>query len=184
MSMIRFLIVALAVGSLGVMGASCPTMPVTTQGDDAASGDSGGGGVGTLYYSRTDGAVAAINVETGDEVAVLSSALFTGANPGAGRGIAFDPVTRLMWYSATDGQLHSVNVDTEAAILYAKAQMVAVFGLVETSLAIDAGTDLGLGLLDLLGNPPFDDPLTNDPWPDDGQPGIYDLGAIEHIPAP
>ncbi len=115
MSMIRLLIVALAVGSLGTTSTTCMPLPVATQTDDTASADGGSGGVGTLYYSRTDGAVAAINVETGDEVAVLSSALFTGANPGAGRGIAFDPVTRLMWYSATDGQLHSVNVDTEEA---------------------------------------------------------------------
>ena len=91
MSIIRILIVTLAIGSLGTTSTTCMPLPVDMQTDDAASADGGSGGVGTLYYARTDGAVAAINIETGDEVAVLSASLFTGANPGAGRVIAFDP---------------------------------------------------------------------------------------------
>jgi len=69
---------------------------------------------GILYYARTDGTVPAINVATGTEVKVIASSEFIGANPGAAREIAFDPVTRLMWYSSTDNQIYSVNVDTLA----------------------------------------------------------------------
>lgn len=67
---------------------------------------------GILYYSRTDGSVPAISVDTGQEVTLIPPSAFVGANPGASRNIAFDPETRVMWYSATDGHIHSVNVDT------------------------------------------------------------------------
>jgi len=70
---------------------------------------------GVLYYSRTDSAVAAIDARTGVEVNVVGSAAFTGANPGAARNVAIDPVTRLLWYSATDDNFHSLHVDTLAA---------------------------------------------------------------------
>lgn len=106
------LIYALAAVNMGIIS-GC--MSMTGTGD--APGDMPGGSTpgGILYYARTDGAVAAIDVTTSDEVSVLSATAFAGANPGFGRGIAFDPVTRLMWYSATDGQIHSVNIDTEVA---------------------------------------------------------------------
>ncbi len=99
------------------MQAGCSTQPTgngDTNGNDNTNGDTTVQG-GTLYYSRTDGAVAALDVTTQEEVAVILSSAFIGGVPGAGREIAFDPVTRLMWYSATDGLLHSVNVDTLVA---------------------------------------------------------------------
>lgn len=72
-------------------------------------------GQGVLFYARTDGAVAGLSVPGGAEVKVVSAGAFAGANPGAGREIAFDPETRMLWYSATDNQIHSVHVDTLAA---------------------------------------------------------------------
>ena len=70
---------------------------------------------GTLYYPRDDGFVAAVDVDTGSEIATITGTAFVGANVGSGREIVFDPVTRLMWYSADDGLIYSVNADTEAA---------------------------------------------------------------------
>jgi hypothetical protein len=70
---------------------------------------------GILFYARTDGAAAGLSVPDGNEVHVVPANVFTGANPGAAREIAFDPETRLLWYSATDNQIYSVNVDTQAA---------------------------------------------------------------------
>lgn len=67
---------------------------------------------GLLYYSRTDGAVVAVDVTTGEEVCVIASTHFMGANPGAAREIAFDPATDLMWYSSTDNLIYSLNVRT------------------------------------------------------------------------
>lgn len=108
------LVYALIAVCMGIIS-GCPSMPDT--GTDGSSGDmtdtSTPGGI--LYYARTDGAVAGIDVVTSNEVSVLSATVFAGANPGFGRGVAFDPITRLMWYSATDGQIHSVNIDTLVA---------------------------------------------------------------------
>ncbi len=69
----------------------------------------------TLYYSRTDGAVGAVDVDSGTETVAVPSNAFAGAIVGAGREIAFDPETQLLWYSATDNLIHSVNVSSLAA---------------------------------------------------------------------
>ena len=71
---------------------------------------------GILYWPRADGSVWGVDVGTTNVVKQISSAAFIqGANPGAGRNIAFDPVTRLMWYSSTDGLIYSVHVDSAIA---------------------------------------------------------------------
>lgn len=71
---------------------------------------------GILFYPRADGSAAGVDVGTATIVKTISAAAFAqGANPGAARNVAFDPVTRLMWYSATDGQIYSVNIDTLTA---------------------------------------------------------------------
>src|SRR5687767_3444457 len=67
---------------------------------------------GILFYPRTDGSVVGVDVARSNVVKTVSAGAFVGATPGAGRNVAFDPVTRLLWYSATDGQIHSANVDT------------------------------------------------------------------------
>lgn len=73
-------------------------------------------GQGVLYFPKADGSVGGVDLGTTNQVNSLSAAAFVqGANPGAGRTIAFDPVTRLMWYSATDGFIYSVHVDTLSA---------------------------------------------------------------------
>lgn len=68
---------------------------------------------GTLYYSATDGSVRGLNMVTGTEEKCFT--VFNGANPGAGRNIAYDPVTKLLWYTSTDGIAYSFNVDSLAA---------------------------------------------------------------------
>jgi len=74
------------------------------------------GAQGILYFPRADGSVWGVDVGTTNNVKQLSAAAFAqGANTGAGRNIAFDPVTRLMWYSATDGFIYTVHVDTLVA---------------------------------------------------------------------
>lgn len=71
---------------------------------------------GILYFPRADGSVWGLDVGTTNNVKQLNAAAFAqGANPGAGRNIAFDPVTRLMWYSATDGLIYSVHMDSLVA---------------------------------------------------------------------
>ena len=73
----------------------------------------------------------------------------------------------------------------EAAILFAKQQVAWVFtpqpGLLHE---VDAGIDLGLGFVDLLGNGPVDDPSSPNPWSGEPGTGLYDMGAIEYIPPP
>ncbi|HTD66324.1 MAG TPA: hypothetical protein VK846_07330 [Candidatus Limnocylindria bacterium] len=71
---------------------------------------------GILFFPRADGSVWGVDVGTSNVVKQISATAFVqGANPGAGRTIGFDPVTRLMWYSATDGQIHSVQIDSLVA---------------------------------------------------------------------
>lgn len=71
---------------------------------------------GILFYPRADGSVAGVDVGTATIVKTITAAAFAqGANPGAARNVAFDPVTRLMWYSATDGSIYSVHIDTLVA---------------------------------------------------------------------
>lgn len=67
-----------------------------------------------MYYAVTDGTVRALNVDTGAPTATLAANNFAGGIVGAGREIAFDPETRLLWYSATDNTVRSFNVDTLA----------------------------------------------------------------------
>jgi hypothetical protein len=71
---------------------------------------------GVLYFPRADGSVWGVDVGTTNNIKQLSATAFAqGANPGAGRNVAFDPVTRLLWYSATDGFIYSFHVDTLVA---------------------------------------------------------------------
>jgi hypothetical protein len=72
--------------------------------------------------------------------------------------------------------------NTEAALQYAFGQINEIFKLKAGSPCIDAGINLGLGFADLMGNDPVDDPSTADPWPDDSDPGLVDMGAIEYVP--
>lgn len=65
----------------------------------------------TLYYSRTDGAIGAIDIVSLDESLAVPSNAFVGAVVGASREIAFDPESGLLWYSATDGTIYSLNVN-------------------------------------------------------------------------
>lgn len=68
---------------------------------------------GILYFPRADGSVWGVDIGTTNIVKQLNASAFAqGANTGAGRNIAFDPLTRLMWYSATDGFIYSVQVDS------------------------------------------------------------------------
>ena len=85
--------------------------------------------------------------------------------------------------------------NTEAAILYAKQQMADIFRPAPGSPLIDAGVDLQLGLLDILGNGAVDHPATPNPWQSqqhgnqypghnhngDGT-GLFDMGPIEFLP--
>jgi hypothetical protein len=69
---------------------------------------------GILLYPRNDGSVAGIDVATSNLVTTIPNTAFVGANAGARRNLALDPIARLLWYAANDGLLYSVNLATLA----------------------------------------------------------------------
>jgi hypothetical protein len=69
---------------------------------------------GLLLYPRNDGSVAGIDVATSNLVTTIPHTAFVGANAGARRNLALDPIARLLWYAASDGRLYSVNLATLA----------------------------------------------------------------------
>jgi hypothetical protein len=70
---------------------------------------------GILLYPRNDGSVAGIDVATSNLVLTIPAGAFVGANAGAGRQLALDPLARLLWYAASDGNLYSLQLPTLAA---------------------------------------------------------------------
>lgn len=70
---------------------------------------------GILLYPRNDGSVAGVDVATSNIVTVIPAGAFLGANAGAQRNLAIDPIARLLWYAASDGNLYSFHLETLAA---------------------------------------------------------------------
>lgn len=87
---------------------------------------------------------------------------------GDGTPDAFDPLNDL---NAFPGAAE--------AIAYAREQVRRIFTPPAGARTIDAGTAADFTALDLLGRAAFDAPDAADPWTNDNQAGVVDLGPLE-----